>query len=244
MIARTAAWALAILVAALATACGGAATVAVAPSPTAAPTTAVPTTAASLEWTVSDKSKATVRVREQLANLNFPSDAVLVATGAKGAFAVNNDGTFAPGSEITFDVSSLASDSSQRDSFVRQSVLNTRQFPTATFVPVTATGLSLPLASNAHLTFKLAGKLTIHGVTKDVTFDIDATRNAADLTATATLAPSVKFGDFGMPQRNRPRPSRPRPRHRRARRRPPPRHCPRASSARRSPRGRTSSTRS
>jgi len=33
-----------------------------------------------------------------------------------------------------------------------------------------------------------------------VTFDIDATRNAADLTATATLAPSVKFGDFGMPQ--------------------------------------------
>src|SRR5258708_25358540 len=152
MIARPAAWALAIRVGVVATACGGAATMAVAPSLTAAPTTAAPTTAASLQWTVSDKSKATVRVREQLANLSFPSDAVLVATGAKGAFAVNNDGTFAPGSEITFDVSSLASDSSQRDSFVKQSVLNTRQFPTATFVPLTATGLSLPLASNAHLT--------------------------------------------------------------------------------------------
>src|SRR5258708_6067421 len=203
MRARGTTWTLAILIAALATACGGAATLVVASptaTPTAPPTAAAPTTAAAVQWTVSDKSKATGRVREQLANLNFPSDAVLVATGAKGAFSVNNDGSFAPGSEITFDVSSLTSDSSQRDSFVKQSVLGTRQFPTATFVPVTATALTLPLTSNAHLTFKLTGKLTIHGVTKDVTFDIDATPNAADLTATATLAPSVKFGDFGMPR--------------------------------------------
>jgi polyisoprenoid-binding protein YceI len=202
---RLASLAAAFLVVALVSACGGAATVTVAPSPaptaaapTAAPTTAAP--AAALAWTVSDRSKATVRVREQLANLSFPSDAVLVASGAKGAFQVNDDGTFASGSQISFDVTSLTSDSSQRDNFVKQTVLGTRQFPTAAFVPVKATGLALPLAANGKLTFKLTGRLTIHGVEKDVTFDVDATRSGGDLTATATLNPTVKFGDFGMSQ--------------------------------------------
>jgi polyisoprenoid-binding protein YceI len=192
------------IVALAAAACGGAGSVAI--DPTVAPAgsasggaTATSTAATSgLNWTVSDKSKATVRVREQLASLNLPSDAVLVAMGAKGAFQLNDDGTFAPGSQISFDVNSLTSDQSQRDSFVKQSVLNTRQFPTATFVPTTAAGLTLPLPANGHVTFTLTGKLTIHGTTKDVTFNVDATRSRGDLTATATLAPTVKFGDFGM----------------------------------------------
>ena len=197
------------IVALVATACGGAATVAV--DPTAAPTTSVPTTAAptatptatagsALAWTVSDKSKATVTVREQLAALPLPSDAVLVATGAKGSFQVNADGTFASGSQISFDVGSLTSDQSLRDNFVKQSVLGTRQFPTATFVPTATTGLTLPLTATGHFTFKLAGKLTIHGVTKDVTFDVDATRAAGSLTAKATLNPTFTFEDFGMQQ--------------------------------------------
>lgn len=186
-------------------ACGGAsAGVSPSPTPTAPATVAsVASTApaaTALEWMVSDRSKATVQVREQLANVNFPSDAVLVATGAKGAFQVNADGTFAPGSRISFDLTSLTSDSSQRDSFVKQSVLATRQFPTAVFVPVRATGLALPLAANATVSFTLSGALTIHGVTKDVSFDVDATRAGGELTATATLKPSVTFGDFGMPQ--------------------------------------------
>lgn len=189
------------------TACGGTASVAVSPtvaaptaSPTPAATTGTPAAAASLSWTVSDRSKVTIRVREQLASLNFPSDAVLVGTGAKGAFGLNDDGTFAAGSQISVDVTSLTSDSSQRDSFVKQSVLATRQFPTATFVPTKSTGLSLPLAADAHVTFKLTGKLTIHGTEKEVTFSVDATRSGGDLIATATLDPTVKFGDFGMPQ--------------------------------------------
>jgi len=190
------------MVALVAAGCGGAASVTV--DPTIAPAAATPsaatatTTATALSWTVSASSKATVRVREQLVSLNLPSDAVLVATGAKGAFQLNDDGTFAPGSQITFDVTSLTSDQSQRDSFVKQSVLNTRQFPTATLVPTKATGLTLPLAASAHSTFTLTAKLTIHGTTKDVTFTVDCTRSGGDLVATATLAPTVKFGDFGM----------------------------------------------
>jgi len=193
------------IVALVALCCGGAASVDISasPAPTTVPTTAPPTTSG-LAWTVSDKSKATVKVREQLAALQAPSDAVLVATGAKGSFQLNADGTFAAGSQISCDVSSLTSDQSLRDSFVKQTVLSTRQFPTATFVPTSTTGLTVPLAASGHFTFKMIGKLTIHGVTKDVTFDVDAIRAGGALTATATLNPTFKFEDFGMPQPSSP----------------------------------------
>lgn len=193
----------------IAAACSGAASVTVAPTATpiatavatAAQTTAAPTTAATtgLAWTVSDRSKATVRVREQLAALRFPSDAVLVMTGATGGFQLSDNGTFSSDSKITFKVDSLTSDSSLRDGFVKMTVLGARQFPTATFVPAKVTGLTLPLPAKGAFTFTLGGKLTIHGVDKDVTFDVQATRAGGDLTATATLAPTGKFGDFGMP---------------------------------------------
>src|SRR5256885_5926920 len=192
-----------IIIAALAVSCGTPATVSVEPTPspaTPAPTTAAPaaTTAAALSWTVSDKSKATVRVREQLVGVNLPSDAVLIATGAKGSFSLNADGTFASGTKITFELTTLSSDSRDRDNFVKQDTLGTRQFPTATFVPTKATGLALPLPASGDLTFTLTGTLTIRGKDKVVTFDVKATRTGSDLTASATANPTLKFADFGM----------------------------------------------
>ena len=84
----------------LAAACGGSAspvTTTSTPTPSTTPTaTAVATAATSTEaWAVSDKSKATIRVREQLVGVNLPSDAVLTATGATGSFDLHADGTFA-----------------------------------------------------------------------------------------------------------------------------------------------------
>ena len=196
------------IVALLAAACGGA------PSadlvPTAAPSTDTPrtasvtaattaaTTGGTLSWTVSDKSKAVVSVREQLVGVNLPSVAVLTATGAKGTFSLNADGTFGSGSKITFDLTTLSSDSRDRDSFVKQDTLATRQFPTATFVPTKTSGLTLPLPASGDLAFTLTGILTIHGKDKTVTFDVKATRSGGDLTATATANPTLKFEDFGM----------------------------------------------
>lgn len=188
--------------AALLVACGGAATVSTAsPTATATATTSPPaaaTAASASAWTVSAKSKATVRVREQLVGVSLPSDAVLTATGAKGLFDLGADGTFTSGSKITFDLSTLASDQRDRDNFIKQDTLQVRQFPTADFVPTKVTGLTLPLAASGTFTFTLTGNMTIKGKTKEVTFDVSAKRDGGDLTATATANPSWKFGDFGM----------------------------------------------
>ena len=185
-------------------ACGGAATL---DTPTATPTatatvaataSATGTTASAGTWTVTDKSKATIRVREQLVGVSLPSDAVLTATGAKGSFELNADGTFESGSKITFDLTTLASDERDRDNFIKNDTLQVRQFPTAQFVPTKTSGLTVPLAANGTFTFTLTGNMTIKGKTKEVTFDVTAKRDGADLTATATANPSWKFGDFGM----------------------------------------------
>ncbi len=137
-------------------------------------------------------------VREQLVGVSLPSDAVLTATGATGTFKLNADGTFSADSKITFDLTTLASDNRDRDNFIKMDTLQTRQFPKAEFVPTKTTGLTLPMAASGTFTFKLTGNITIHGKTKEVTFDVVAKRNGTDLTATATLAPTLKFGDFGM----------------------------------------------
>jgi polyisoprenoid-binding protein YceI len=197
-------------VAVLLAACGGAAapasattapTTAAATASTPAPSASTSATASTVTtgtWTVSSTSKATVRVREQLVGVNLPSDAVLAATGATGTFVLNDDGTFSADSKISFDVTTLASDQRDRDNFVKMDTLQTRQFPTATFVPIKTSGLVLPLPASGDFTFKLTGQITIHGKTKEVTFDVTAHRSGNELTATTTASPTWKFADFGM----------------------------------------------
>jgi len=181
--------------------CGGSTSLAdptTTPTATPSATPAATIAASAGAWTVSDKSKATVRVREQLVGVSLPSDAVLTATGATGSFELKGDGTFASGSKISFDLTTLSSDERNRDNFIKQDTLQVRQFPKAEFVPTKVTGLPLPLATSGTFTFTLTGNMTIRGANKEVTFDIVAKRDGSDLTATVTANPSWKFGDFGM----------------------------------------------
>lgn len=172
------------------------------PSPTAAPSTVATAAAATggLTFTVASGSKAVVRVNEQLADRPLPSDAVLTSTRVSGEFTLLPDGTFAPGSKIVVDLSGLASDNSLRDNTVRRSVLETQRFPEASFVPVKATGLPLPLPAAADLAFQVTGQLTIHGVTKEATFDVTGKRSEGDLQTAANVTPAITFAAFGMSQ--------------------------------------------
>lgn len=169
---------------------------ATAPATTATATTA-PTPSGALSFTVATGSKATVRVREQLANFPAPSDAVLETSSVNGSFILNPDGTFASGSKIDVDLRTISSDSGQRDGYLHRTTLQTSRFPTAVFVPTATRGLALPLADGD---FKavVVGTMTIRGVTKDVTFDVSGTKRDGQITASATNAPTWKFADFGL----------------------------------------------
>jgi len=171
-------------------------TLAPTPVPTAAPTAAAPASAPS--WTVGNQSKATVRVREQLVGRDLPNDAVLVTTGAEGSFVLQAGGTFAATSKIAFDLTTLTSDSRDRDNFVKRDTLGTQQFPKAELVPLRATGLPASLPATGDLAFKLTANMTVRGRSKEVTFDVVAKRERGTITATATANPSFKFGDFGL----------------------------------------------
>jgi polyisoprenoid-binding protein YceI len=206
---------LALLAALALAACGGGsvptAIATPAPSETAAPTavatasaTAGPTAdrvvTGGTTFTVMTGSKAIIRVNEQLADRTLPNDAVLTSDKVSGEFTILPDGSFAPTSKVVVELTALESDNDLRDNTVKGQVLNTRQFPQAVFVPTKAEGLTLPLPTSGEQTFKLTGKMTIRGVTKELTFDVKATHGSTDLKATANVTPGFQFGTFGMTQ--------------------------------------------
>lgn len=172
---------------------------AVSPSAPAAPAGSVPLAASdSMRFVlVPDGTQARYRVREQLARLSFPSDAVGTTNAVSGQVVVNPDGTVVrEQSKIVVDLRALQSDESRRDNFIRNNTLQTNQFPTAEFVPTAVQGLASPLPASGEGKFQLIGDLTIHGVTRPVTWDVTARLDGQDLTGTATT--SFKFEDFGM----------------------------------------------
>jgi polyisoprenoid-binding protein YceI len=138
-------------------------------------------------------------VREQLAGKNLPSDAVGSTGAVSGQIVLRPDGSVVhEASKITVDLRQLHTDQPRRDNFIKANTLITDQFPTAEFVPAQATGLPSPLPASGEYTFKLSGPMTVHGVQRDVTWDVTARRDGSDLTGSATT--SLKFADFNLVQ--------------------------------------------
>lgn len=143
------------------------------------------------------QSKATFRVREQLAGVELPSDAVGATEAVTGQLVLLPDGQIvSQASKIGVDLRELRTDDPRRDSFIKQNTLQTNQFPLAEFVPARAVGLPNPLPAAGEHAFRLTGTMAVHGAQKETTWDVRATRTGSQLAARATT--TVKFGDFGM----------------------------------------------
>ena len=194
-----------LVIAGLLTACGGGAA-----SPTAAATAASGNNNAHASATaasdaihlnlVADGTQARYRVREQLAALSLPSDAIGTTSAVTGTLMINPDGTIIDDqSQFVVDVTGLTSDKGQRDGFVQRNMLQTRQYPTVTFVATSASGLASPLPTSGPLSFKLNGNLTAHGTTKPATWDVTAQiLSSTEMTGTATT--SFTFEDYNIQQ--------------------------------------------
>ncbi len=143
-------------------------------------------------------NEARYRVREQLAGLSFPNDAVGVTSAVTGAIVVDAAAgrVQANASRIIVELAGLASDQSRRDNYVRNRTLETEQHPTAVLVPTELRGLPWPLPATGTVTFQLIGNLTIKQVTRSTTWDV--TLDLSGTTLTGTAITSFTFADFAM----------------------------------------------
>jgi polyisoprenoid-binding protein YceI len=145
------------------------------------------------------KSTASFKVREQLVGNDLPNDAIGKTTSVSGTVTIKADGSIdSTSSKFVVDLSTLVSDKSMRDNYIKRNSLQTDQFPTATFVPTQASGLPNPLPTSGQKNFQLTGDMTIHGVTKSITWTVTGAISGNGATGTAIT--SFKFEDFGLSQ--------------------------------------------
>lgn len=97
---------------------------------------------------------------------------------------------------ITVDLSQLTSDSSRRDNFIKGQFLESSKYPLATFVPDKIDGIPASYTEGQDYSLKISGNLTVHNVTKPVTFDVTTNLKGDTLTGTATT--TVLMSDFGV----------------------------------------------
>ena len=80
---------------------------------------------------VPERSLATIRVREQIASIPAPGDAILTTRAFTGTVVLLPDGGFASGSTFAADLDTLKSDEPLRDEWIKINTLNTRVYPRA-----------------------------------------------------------------------------------------------------------------
>ena len=145
---------------------------------------------------VPERSLATIRVREQVAAIPAPGDAMLTTRAFTGAVVLLPDGGFATGSSFAADLDTLKSDEPLRDEWIKFNTLNTRVYPRAEFTLARVSGMPMPIAAQGEWAATLEGTMKIHGVERQVTWPVQVTRSGNEVRVLGATA--FKFGDYGM----------------------------------------------
>jgi polyisoprenoid-binding protein YceI len=170
------------------------------PTPTASGSATADATALSGTgtWIVASGSLAGYRVREQLAALAAPSDAVGRTSSITGSVTItqSSSGDTVAAASLTVNVNTLTSDRSMRDQRLHQMGLESDRYPTATFVLSSPIALPAGASSGQVVNVSATGQLTIHGVTRTVTIPIQARLNGSQVEIAGSI--SFPFSEFGM----------------------------------------------
>ncbi|MFC8731052.1 YceI family protein [Luteimicrobium sp. NPDC057192] len=136
-------------------------------------------------WTVGTGSFAGYRVHEVLQG----HGATVTGRTDRVSGQVTVSGGRVTAGTVTVQVGSIHTDEPPRDAYFRSTALETSKFPTATFtltspVPATSGSPTLP------------GRLTVHGVTRDVRVPAQAATGRAGADLVASLP--VTWADYGV----------------------------------------------
>jgi polyisoprenoid-binding protein YceI len=144
-------------------------------------------------WKVSSGSAVQYRAGEVL--FGQSTTAVGKTTAVTGSMSIT--GTTVNTAGFTADLTKVTSDQANRDRQFQGRIMDTAQFPTATFTLTTPIDLGTVPANLQQVTVKASGKLTLRGTTQPVTFDVIARRNGTTIETNGTIP--VKFDDYGIP---------------------------------------------
>jgi polyisoprenoid-binding protein YceI len=96
--------------------------------------------------------------------------------------------------ELTVNMKTVRSDQSQRDGQFNSRIMETSRYPTATFKLTQPLVLATVPSDSTVVNVKATGDLTLHGVTKSVTFDLAAQRDGANIKVNGKIP--VVFADY------------------------------------------------
>ncbi len=140
-----------------------------------------------------EESQASYSVEEELAGQGDVT-AVGTTNAIVGEIVIDASGNPLAGSRIDIDLRTLQTDETRRDNYLRTNSLESDTYPLATFVLTGVENWTGSLADGDTVTFDMVGNLTVHGVTREVTWASTATLTDDVLAGTATV--EVEMGDF------------------------------------------------
>ncbi len=143
-------------------------------------------------WQVAAGSQAGYRVKEVLLGQN--NIAVGRTSHVKGDLTIK--GSTVTAAAFTVAMATIHSDQSQRDVQFDGRIMDVTTYPTGTFTLTRPISLAPVPAAGVIKTCPAAGKLTLHGHTRQVTFGLKAERNGGKIEVTGSIP--VIFADYGI----------------------------------------------
>jgi polyisoprenoid-binding protein YceI len=144
-------------------------------------------------WTVAGGSRAGYRVNEVL--LGQDNVAVGRTNSVAGQLTIRR--TTVTAGTFTVKMDTIRSDRSRRDAQFDGRIMDVATYPTGTFTLTRGITLAPVPASGKVRTYHATWKLTLHGHTRQVTFDLKAERTATQIRASGSIP--ITFADWGIP---------------------------------------------
>ena len=106
-------------------------------------------------------------------------------------------GTQVTGGSFTADLTTVQSDESRRDRQFQGQLMNTAEFPTATFTLTAPIELGGVPADGTPVAATATGDLTLRGTTRPVTLEVQAQKNGDTIQVVGST--DIVFADYGIP---------------------------------------------
>ena len=145
------------------------------------------------QWSIATGSVVGYRVKEIL--LGQDSEGVGRSNSVSGSLALRDNQVDT--AEFAVEITTIRSDSSRRDSQFTGRIMDATTFPTASFKLSAPISLDSEISVGTPIQVQATGDLTLRGVTKSVTFPIDAQYDGSTIQVAGSI--DVVFADWGIP---------------------------------------------